>query len=409
MKLIKKICCLTILAGCITFFAIKCSNEYDAVYDSFFKEVQDELAKNETSIDDELSKMKEEYALKLEKTNVKEQQEKISEIIRTLDESDALIKKGNSNNKFKCYSVIRAMTALYHTMNLKLSPELLTYTISNKITDSLYSPIEIKALKAPYIFEITKDIKITSSSDDYTISYDKDNVRDLDLYYSIYNFQFNKNYIDESYICLHLRKRYDFSDDLDDTDIVKMGNKLLAQYQKEGLIKPFIVDMKDMIYGKVPVAYDFKDEIVEVKGFPEYSYDNVYIPSQITDVKTYVDESGATIKDVKRIQSSSFAECQNLVTLNIPSFIKEIGIFAFAECSNLKEIIINGDDVEIDDYAFYKCENLTKVIINGSNVHITDSTFDGCNLKEIIVPSKLVDFYRSDSFWSSYSSIINNN
>ena len=46
MKLIKKICCLTILAGCITFFAIKCSNEYDAVYDSFFKEVQDELAKN---------------------------------------------------------------------------------------------------------------------------------------------------------------------------------------------------------------------------------------------------------------------------------------------------------------------------------------------------------------------------
>lgn len=231
----------------------------------------------------------------------------------------------------------------------------------------------------------------------------------MDLYYSIYNFQFNKNYIDESYICLHLRKRYDFSDDLDDTDIVKMGNKLLAQYQKEGLIKPFIVDMKDMIYGKVPVAYDFKDEIVEVKGFPEYSYDNVYIPSQITDVKTYVDESGATIKDVKRIQSSSFAECQNLVTLNIPSFIKEIGIFAFAECSNLKEIIINGDDVEIDDYAFYKCENLTKVIINGSNVHITDSTFDGCNLKEIIVPSKLVDFYRSDSFWSSYSSIINNN
>ena len=102
MKLIKKICCLTILAGCITFFAIKCSNEYDAVYDSFFKEVQDELAKNETSIDDELSKMKEEYALKLEKTNVKEQQEKISEIIRALDESDALIKKGNSNNKFKC-------------------------------------------------------------------------------------------------------------------------------------------------------------------------------------------------------------------------------------------------------------------------------------------------------------------
>ena len=225
----------------------------------------------------------------------------------------------------------------------------------------------------------------------------------------IYVSRNDKNYIDESYICLHLRKRYDFSDDLDDTDIVKMGNKLLAQYQKEGLIKPFIVDMKDMIYGKVPVAYDFKDEIVEVKGFPEYSYNNVYIPSQITDVKTYVDESGATIKDVKRIQSSSFAECQNLVTLNIPSFIKEIGIFAFAECSNLKEIIINGDDVEIDDYAFYKCENLTKVIINGSNVHITDSTFDGCNLKEIIVPSKLVDFYRSDSFWSSYSSIINNN
>lgn len=53
--------------GMYYFFAINCSNEYDAVYDSFFKEVQDELAKNEISIDDELSKMKEEYALKLEK------------------------------------------------------------------------------------------------------------------------------------------------------------------------------------------------------------------------------------------------------------------------------------------------------------------------------------------------------
>lgn len=89
--------------------------------------------------------------------------------------------------------------------------------------------------------------------------------------------------------------------------------------------------------------------------------------------------------------------------------MKEIGILAFAECSNLKEIIINGDDVEIGNNAFYKCENLTKVVINGSNVHISDSTFDGCNLKEIIVPSKLVDFYRSDSSWSSYRSIINNN
>ena len=98
MKLIKKICCLTILAGCITFFCLS-----NVVMNMmlfmilFFKEVQYELAKNETSIDDELSKMKEEYALKLEKTNVKEQQEKISEIIRALDESDALIKK----RKFK--------------------------------------------------------------------------------------------------------------------------------------------------------------------------------------------------------------------------------------------------------------------------------------------------------------------
>ena len=37
MKLIKKISCITILEGCITFFAINCSNEYDAVYDSFLR------------------------------------------------------------------------------------------------------------------------------------------------------------------------------------------------------------------------------------------------------------------------------------------------------------------------------------------------------------------------------------
>ena len=72
MKLIKKICCLSVLFGSCMFFVMKNVNASDDVvplvetstdgdYDSFIKETQYEIEKNVTSVENEIYKMRDEY------------------------------------------------------------------------------------------------------------------------------------------------------------------------------------------------------------------------------------------------------------------------------------------------------------------------------------------------------------
>ena len=343
MKLIKKICCLSVLFGSCMFFVMKNVNASDDVvplvetstdgdYDSFIKETQDELEKNGTSVENELSKMRDEYISKLDDIDDEKIKQSANEIINTLNE--CMISKTLIEN-FECKLAMRAMIAFFNFTNWKLSAELLTHMMNNEVTDSLYYPVNTDVLK-----ESTKFLKLSSNiskvSDDGVFD---DN---SDLNYSIHGFQYNKEYYNEDTIIFHLRDRYDFDYINDDGygSLAKKGNNLLVKYQNEGLIKPYIVDMKTFAPGKVSVIYDFTDDIAQIKGVPEYTYDNISIPEQILDINTYVDISGAKTKDVKAIKSHSFTECQNLTSITIPSFINIIGNSAFSECQNLKEIVI---------------------------------------------------------------------
>ena len=412
MKLIKKICCLSVLFGSCMFFVMKNVNASDDVvplvetsadgdYDSFIKETQDELEKNGTSVENELSKMRDEYISKLDDIDDEKIKQSANEIINTLNE--CMISKTSIEN-FGYKGVMLAMIAFFNVADWKLSAELLTHMMNNEVTDSLYYSVNTDVLiKSNRLLELSKDISVVSGKDNFD-----DN---SDLNYSIHGFQYNKEYYSDDTIIFHLRDRYDFDYINDDGygSLAKKGNNLLVKYQNEGLIKPYIVDMETFAPGKVSVIYDFTDDIAQIKGVPEYTYDNISIPEQILDINTYVDISGAKTKDVKAIKSHSFTECQNLTSITIPSFINMIGNDAFSECQNLKEIVIEGNNVQIGKNAFQECINLTKIVINGSNVNKADSAFNNCTiLTNIIVPNELVTYYRHNSTWTKYREFINN-
>ena len=212
MKLIKKICCLSVLFGSCMFFVMKNVNASDDVvplvetstdgdYDFFIKETQDELEKNGTSVENELSKMRDEYISKLDDIDDEKIKQSANEIINTLNE--CMISETSIEN-FGYKGVMLAMIAFFNFTNWKLSAELLTHMMNNEVTDSLYYPVNTDVLKKSTKFlELSSNISKVSGDDNFD-----DN---SDLNYSIHGFQYNKEYYSEDTIIFHLRDRYDFA------------------------------------------------------------------------------------------------------------------------------------------------------------------------------------------------------
>ena len=233
MKLIKKICCLSVLFGSCMFFVMKNVNASDDVvplvetstdgdYDSFIKETQDELEKNGTSVENELSKMRDEYISKLDDIDDEKIKQSANEIINTLNE--CMISETSIEN-FGYKGVMLAMIAFFNVADWKLSAELLTHMMNNEVTDSLYYPVNTDVLK-----ESTKFLELSNTIDYVSgIGEFSDN---SDLNYSIHGFQYNKEYYDEDTIIFHLRDRYDFDYINDDGYglLAKKGNNLLVKY-----------------------------------------------------------------------------------------------------------------------------------------------------------------------------------
>ncbi len=82
----------------------------------------------------------------------------------------------------------------------------------------------------------------------------------------------------------------------------------------------------------------------------------------------------------------TFALCESLEDVHLPSDLKIIGESAFSECSNLKEVVIPDGVTEIKDAAFYYCKKLSKVTIPNSVKTIGRKAFWLSPLSEIIIP-----------------------
>lgn len=104
---------------------------------------------------------------------------------------------------------------------------------------------------------------------------------------------------------------------------------------------------------------------------------------------TKVDEN-LVIKDsigeysVTTICDYAFNKCNSIVSLIIPTGIKDIGEEAFYKCDNLKNVTINQGVITIGEYAFADCVKLNKVFLPESIIEMGENVFYNCKSDMLI-------------------------
>ncbi|MDE6501482.1 MAG: leucine-rich repeat protein [Ruminococcus sp.] len=132
-------------------------------------------------------------------------------------------------------------------------------------------------------------------------------------------------------------------------------------------------------------------EIVVSETNPYYTVYNGMLYSK--DMKTLVGCPPAM--DIKQLRISSETErigdyafcCTKLETAVIPSNIKHINNSAFAGCENLVSVEIPESITSISGDMFYLCESLSEVTFNGKLERIGYGAFNECNsLTNFVIP-----------------------
>ncbi len=84
---------------------------------------------------------------------------------------------------------------------------------------------------------------------------------------------------------------------------------------------------------------------------------------------------------VTSIGDSAFANCEGLISINIPDEVTSIGDGAFSGCKNLESINIPHGVTKIEDWTFSSCEKLTSINIPASvtSIGIITNPFYGCS------------------------------
>ena len=101
---------------------------------------------------------------------------------------------------------------------------------------------------------------------------------------------------------------------------------------------------------------------------------------------------------ITAIGEGSFAECNGIKFIEIPSSVRVIENWAFYECRNLETIIIN-DGVEIiESFAFSLCTSLRSVSLPNTLITIKDNAFTNCYLLETIFIPKSVETIEGGAF-----------
>ena len=108
---------------------------------------------------------------------------------------------------------------------------------------------------------------------------------------------------------------------------------------------------------------------------------------------------------IKEISQSCFFYCGKLETINIPQSVRKIGTAAFLQCASLKEIVLpDGLDI-INSSCFSGCTSLEKINIPETVNEIAFSAFNNCkNLKFINIPTSVTTI--GNSAFSGCTSLI---
>jgi len=143
-----------------------------------------------------------------------------------------------------------------------------------------------------------------------------------------------------------------------------------------------------------PSVWEFDETTGTITGWLDMESTEVVIPNYINGVAVKnIDAESFTIGVTKMVVSEGI-ECiaeqclsaSDLVTIQLPNSLKEIGNNAFAGCFDLKSITIPGASGATIGASAFVSGVLEEVILEEGVKSIGDHAFAGCNLTNVTIP-----------------------
>lgn len=111
--------------------------------------------------------------------------------------------------------------------------------------------------------------------------------------------------------------------------------------------------------------------------------------------------SSVTFTDgVERIEDYAFYGITTLTSIDIPGSVTSIGYYSFAECNNLNTVNLNYGLTHIESKAFINCANLKSIRVPDSVIYIGSSAFSGCSALKSAKLSNNLDTISSELFYN---------
>ena len=119
------------------------------------------------------------------------------------------------------------------------------------------------------------------------------------------------------------------------------------------------------------------------------NWDGYNEPTGALMIPDSVTHDGSTYY-VTAIGARAFDNCDNIVTINIPSNVTSIGKEAFYFCDGLTNVTIPYGVTSIGEKSFHGCSNLTSVTISSSVTSIDRGAFASCtSLSSVTLPNSI--------------------
>lgn len=114
---------------------------------------------------------------------------------------------------------------------------------------------------------------------------------------------------------------------------------------------------------------------------------------------------------VVSIGIEAFANCKEIVSIQLPNGLKKIDSYAFMNCIKLQSINIPGTVNEINFGVFHHCENLEILYCESTTpkaIKLQADTFSCINYSKCIlyVPSGTKSLYSQQKYWRDFVTIL---
>ena len=147
---------------------------------------------------------------------------------------------------------------------------------------------------------------------------------------------------------------------------------------------------------KIPAIYHGSDvSSVATAAFRMYDCTEVILPDTITTIGInafqYCSLSKITLSNnLTEMGKNAFADCDNLVSVDIPASLKQIPSFAFNDCRALSSVTLHEGLEVIGASAFGVCRSLSSVSFPTTVTEIGGGAFANSGLTSAVIPGNVV-------------------